>query len=170
MQDSLMLYKLIVLYMLGQVDFPLTRVQIFNFILDKGYATYFTLQQAVAELMDADLIRGQSTRNSTQLTMTDSGRETLSYFGNRVPDAIKQQIKHFFDENNLAMRNEVSIQADYYKTTSGDFAAHMSVKDNNEPIIELTLTVPTEEGAVSLCDNWLKKNQDIYAYVIKQLM
>ena len=43
------------------------------------------------------------------------------------------------------MRNEVSTQADYYKTTSGDFAAHMSVKDNNEPIIELTLTVPTEE-------------------------
>lgn len=170
MQDSLTLYKLIVLFMLGQVDFPLTRVQIFNFILDKGYATYFTLQQAVAELMDAGLIEGKAARNSTQLTMTSSGRETLAYFGNRIPEPIQQQIKMFLNENNLAMRNEVSTQADYYKTTAGDFAAHMSVKDNGEPIIELTLTVPTEEGAVSLCDNWLKKSQDVYASVMKQLM
>lgn len=170
MQDSLTLYKLIVLFMLDQVDFPLTRVQIFNFILDKGYATYFTLQQAVAELMDAGLVEGKAARNSTQLKMTPSGKETLTYFGNRIPDQIKQQIKSFLNENNLAMRNEVSTQADYYKTTAGDFAAHMSVKDNREPIIELTLTVPTEEGAVSLCDNWLKKSQDIYALVMKQLM
>lgn len=170
MQDPLTLYKLIVLFMLDQVDFPLTRVQLFDFILDRGYATFFTLQQAIAELMDAGLIEGRTTRNSTQLTMTETGKETLSYFGNRISSPIKQEIKQYFSENNLAMRNEVSTQADYYKTTSGDFAAHMSVKDNGEPIIELTLTVPTEEGALSLCDNWQKKSQDVYAYVMKQLM
>lgn len=36
-QDTLMLYKLMVLYMLNKVDFPLTNSQISEFILDKGY-------------------------------------------------------------------------------------------------------------------------------------
>ena len=36
MGESLTLYKLIVLYMLEKVDFPLTNAQISGFILDKG--------------------------------------------------------------------------------------------------------------------------------------
>lgn len=50
MGESLTLYKLIVLYMLEKVDFPLTNAQISGFILDKGYTTYFHLQQALSEL------------------------------------------------------------------------------------------------------------------------
>ena len=56
-QDTLMLYKLMVLYMLNKVDFPLTNSQISEFILDKGYTNYFTLQQALHDLSDTELIR-----------------------------------------------------------------------------------------------------------------
>ena len=41
--------------MLNQVDFPLTNSQISEFILDKGYTTYFKLQQALSELLNQDL-------------------------------------------------------------------------------------------------------------------
>ena len=44
MSDSFTLYKLIVLYMLQKVDFPLTNSQISEFVLDKEYTNYFTLQ------------------------------------------------------------------------------------------------------------------------------
>ena len=47
MAQPLTLYKLIVLYMLDRVDFPLSTSQISEFVLDKGYTTYFKLQQAL---------------------------------------------------------------------------------------------------------------------------
>ena len=50
MSDSFTLYKLIVLYMLQKVDFPLTNSQISEFVLDKEYTNYFTLQQALSEM------------------------------------------------------------------------------------------------------------------------
>ena len=53
MTDALTLYKLIILYMLDRVDFPLTNSQISEFILDKGYTDYFKLQQAISELTQA---------------------------------------------------------------------------------------------------------------------
>ena len=56
-QDVLTLYKLMVLYMLNKVDFPLTNSQISEFILDKGYTNYFSLQQAIHDLSDTELIR-----------------------------------------------------------------------------------------------------------------
>ena len=45
MSETYTLYKLIVLYMLEKVDFPLTTSQISEFILEKEYTTYFKLQE-----------------------------------------------------------------------------------------------------------------------------
>ena len=45
--EALTLYKLIVLYMLNKVNFPLTNAQISEFVLGREYTTYFTLQEAV---------------------------------------------------------------------------------------------------------------------------
>lgn len=40
MAEAFTLYKLIILYMLDKVDFPLTNSQISEFVLDKGYTDY----------------------------------------------------------------------------------------------------------------------------------
>ena len=57
MAETFTLYKLIILYMLNKVDFPLTTSQISEFILDEGYTSYFKLQETLAELSDSGLIR-----------------------------------------------------------------------------------------------------------------
>ena len=49
MAEAFTLYKLIILYMLDKVDFPLTNSQISEFVLDKGYTDYFKLQQALSD-------------------------------------------------------------------------------------------------------------------------
>ena len=53
LQDPLTLYKLIVLYMLNRVTFPLTTAQVSDFILGKEYTNFLTLQQVINELTDA---------------------------------------------------------------------------------------------------------------------
>ena len=60
MAEAFTLYKLIILYMLDKVDFPLTNSQISEFVLDKGYTDYFKLQQALSELADGGLFRALS--------------------------------------------------------------------------------------------------------------
>ncbi len=45
-QEQLTLYKLMILYLIEKVDFPLSNSQISEFILDKGYTNYFTVQRA----------------------------------------------------------------------------------------------------------------------------
>ncbi|MDY2700388.1 MAG: DUF4364 family protein [Suilimivivens sp.] len=169
MHDPLTLYKLIVLYMLGRVDFPLTKAQIGDFILGKEYTTFLTLQQAIGELIDAGLVTAQSIRNRTHLSITKDGKETLNFFGNQISDSIKEDINEFFKENEIELRNEVSILADYYKSTSGEYEAHLIAKDKGINLVDITISVPSEETAASICDNWQRKNQDIYQYLISQL-
>ena len=51
-ESSFTLYKLIILYMLQNVNFPLSNTQISDFILEKEYTNYFHLQEALSELQE----------------------------------------------------------------------------------------------------------------------
>jgi len=155
--------------MLDRVAFPLTKAQVGGFILDKEYTNFLTLQQAIADLIDTGLVDARSIRNRTHLVITPEGQETLRYFENRISDAIKEEINQFFRENELELRNEVSILADYYKSTSGEFEAELSAKDKGINLVSVRLSVPTEEMAAAVCDNWQKKNQEIYQYLTQKL-
>ncbi len=169
MHDPLTLYKLIVLYMLERVDFPITKAQISDFILGKEYTNFLTLGQVIGELTDAGLVTAQSIRNRTHLAITNEGKETLKFFENQINDSIKTDIDGFFRENEINLRNEVSILSDYYKSTSGEFEAHLVAKEKGVNLVDITISVPSKETASSICDNWQRKNQEIYQYLISQL-
>ncbi len=169
LQDPLTLYKLIVLYMLNRVTFPLTTAQVSDFILEKEYTNFLTLLQVIGELADAGMISARSIRNRTHLSITREGRETLHYFENRINDGIKKDIDSYLRENEFTLRNEVSVLGDYYKSTSGEYEAHLVAKDRDINLIDITLSVPTEDVASAICDNWQKKNQEIYKFLIQEL-
>lgn len=155
--------------MLNRVSFPITPAQISEFILEKEYTNFLTLQQVISELADANMLHTQNTNNRTLLTITEEGRETLTFFENRISDTIKEEIIEFFRSKEFELLDEISIQSNYYKATSGDYEAHLLAKERGINLIELKLSVPDKETATAICDNWQEKNQDIYQYIIKQL-
>lgn len=168
-QDRLTLYKLIVLYMLSRVSFPLTKAQVIDFILGKEYTNFLTLQQAIAELTDSGLVSLKPQYNRTYLLLTEEGGQTLDYFANRISDAIKQDADLYLQEHEMELRNEIAIRAAYYKSTSGDYETHLSATEKGTELVSIRLSVPLEEMAVSICDNWQKKNQEIYQYLTDRL-
>lgn len=170
MNDVQTLYKLIVLSMLDKVDFALTNSQISAFILEEQYTDYFTVQETLSNMLESGLIEAKTIRNSTHYSMTVSGKETLEYFGNDVSDGIKSDIEEYFKKNKLQMRNENAVIADYYRTKNNEFTAQLQVKERDAMLVEVELTVPFEQQAIVLCDNWKKKSQQIYSYLIKELM
>ncbi len=170
MPEPFTLYKLIVLYMLHKVDFPLTNAQISAFILDRGYTTYFTLQSVFSELSEGNMIRQETIRNCSYYRLTDSGAEALHYFQNRISHEIREEIDEYIDENRMRMRDEVSILADYYKNTADEYSVHCVVKEKYANPIDLTITVPDESQAKTVCRNWKEKCQQIYEFVMKELL
>ncbi len=167
--NPLTLYKLIVLYMLNRVNFPLTNAQVGDFVLEKGYTNYFTLQQAISELIGSDMIKAKSIRNRTHLEITDSGKETLGFFENRISTAIKEDINKYFKENQYELKNEVSIVSNYYKATSGEYEANLLIKEKGINLVNLTLSLPDEELAASICDKWEAASQDVYNMLVEKL-
>ena len=94
---SITIYKLIILYTLSKVDSPLPPGVISDYITDRGYTNYFNLQNAFGELLEADLIKEDSTYHLTYYTLTEAGAETLELFGAPLSREIRDEINHYLD-------------------------------------------------------------------------
>ena len=170
MAEPLTLYKLIILYMLEKVDFPLTNAQISGFVLDKGYTTYFKLQETLSELADSDLLKVETTHNRTLYHLTEYGAETLHFFSNKISPAIRKDIDDFLKEKKYDLKEEVSVKADYYLNTNREFEVRCQIVENGFSLIDLKLTVPTEKEAETIARSWSLKNQEIYASLLAELL
>lgn len=164
------LYKLMILYMLKKVNFPLTNSQLSDFFNSRDYANYFTFQQVINELLEANLIAADTVRNATRYELTKEGEDVIYFFGKQISPSIIQDMDEFIKENKFQMRSEVGVTADYYKSSLSDYTVSCYVREGKENIIELKLTVPSEEQAISMCDKWESVNQEIYAYIMKKLL
>ncbi len=167
--NRLTLYKLIILFMLDRVDFPLTTSQLSQFILDKGYTNYFSFQQALNELEDAGFIQSEQIRNTTQFHLTPEGKEALDMFDYKISTAIKDDIYAYFAAEKINLRNEVEIFATYYPAKREEYTVQCTILERKETMLDIKLNVPTLEQATRICDTWQEKSNSIYDYLVRQL-
>lgn len=106
------LYKLIILYMLNCIDFPLTNTQISDFILEQGYTDYFKLHQTIGELVEDRLIRKETTHNRTLYYLTDEGEKTVQLFRNHISPGIREDIQSYLRNRQFELKNENSVRSD----------------------------------------------------------
>lgn len=170
MTEPQTLTKLIVLYMLDKVDYPLTKAQIFEFILEKEYSNYFTLTQTIYELTENGFIEASSTHSSTFLSLTEEGRNTLSFFQNRISEGIKNDITTYFEDNRMKIANEVSVMTNYYRASGGDYIADLSAREKSSDLVNIKINMPTEESARAICDHWREHSSEVYSYILEKLL
>ena len=164
------LYKLIILYMLNEVDYPLTNSQISEFLLEKEYTNYFHLQQTFSELVDSNLLEVKTVRNASYYRLTEAGRTTLSYFGKEISDTIKEEIQNFLKEKGCEIKDSTSVSADYYKSTNQDYHVRCQLKERGADMLDLTLAVPTKEAAEAICRQWSQKHLEINEHLMETLL
>ncbi len=170
MNETMTLYKIMVLYMLKKGALTLTNSQITNFFIDKGYTDFFTLQEVIHSLLETELMTAETIHNSSRYHLTPLGEETLSYMNDKLSPGIIQDIVDYFKEKKIDLINELSVIADYGRTASGDYAVNFGIMEQGEKIVDLTLTAITEDQAEHMCDNWQKNSSEIYGYLMDQLL
>ena len=170
MKEVHTLYKLILLYLLNRVEFPLTNGQICAFVAEEQYTDYFTVQETLADMVETKLLGTETVRNSTYYRLTESGKETLSYFKDDISTAIRKDIENYLKKNKMQLRDENAVLADYSNLEEGGFKVTLQIKEKESCIIDLKLVVPDERQAIKLCDNWKKKSSQVYSHLLKDLM
>ena len=169
-QEPETLYKLMSLYMLEKVNFPLTNSQLSNFFLNKNYTTYFTLQSVLNDLVEANLITAKQVGNATHYEITDDGKQTLDFFVTDISDAAIADMNSYLEANKFSMRSEAGVTAEYFKSDFNSFTVHCTAREGQNIIFALDIVVPDESVAKSMCINWKSCSAKVYSEVFNTLI
>ena len=170
MTDPETLYKLMILYLLKKVNFSLSNPQLWTFFEEKGYTNYFTFQQTLQALLDANLISSETIRNSEQYEITKQGDEALYYFLNDIPEGVRNDLDEYISVKKFKLRAHAGVSADYYRTQDFDYMAHLKVREGKNVLMDISLSVPTEEQAKQLSEHLEAHAEEIYAHIMKMLI
>ena len=170
MSEATTLYKLMVLYMLDKIEFAMTFSQISDFVLQKGYTDYFTLQSAIGELVEADLVHCETIRNSSYYTITSEGEETIGYFSSRISAPIREDIDSWLHENRMSLIDDISVSSEYYRMTDGEYSVECTIREKRRELMSLKISVPDQAQAKAICTKWKEKSQETYSWLMKELM
>ena len=105
-------YKLIVLYMLQNTENTLTNSQISEFILDREYTNYFHLQQAISELVEAELIT-MDTR-SIEIDPSNARAYYNRAISKLIVDNYKEALQDLEISKRLGYSKAAEIISQYY--------------------------------------------------------
>ena len=121
-------------------------------------------------LFRSGLLKIELTHNRTLYNLTEEGAATINYFRNKISPEIRQEIDNFINEKKYDLKEEVSVKSDYYLNTNHEYEVKCQILENGSHLIDMTLTVPTQTEAEAIVNNWNRKNQEIYALLLSQLL
>ncbi|MCR5303226.1 MAG: DUF4364 family protein [Lachnospiraceae bacterium] len=164
MNDSLLVYKLTIMYMLEHSGSKITKAMICDFMLGGGYVSYFSLIRSLSELRSSGFINEENACNRTLVSLTDEGRETLSYFSGMLSGNIRGDVDRYLSGKLPEMKQELSLTANYIKDAAG-YKAVLKTEERGNEIINITISVPDEETAEHVCAGWKDYSAGIYEYI-----
>ncbi|MBC7960618.1 MAG: DUF4364 family protein [Vallitaleaceae bacterium] len=168
--QELSLNKLIILFMVNSLDIPISNTKISEFVLNNRYTDYFSLQEYLNQMADSELLKTAQQSNTTIYSITESGKTTLDFFENRIPDSTKSEIVQYLNDNKLEIRSTLEVSADYAPGVKGDFLVHCVARERKDIIMELKITVYEKDYAIKICENWKTSNHEIYKNLLMDLM
>lgn len=159
--------KLILLYMIEKLNMHISNAQLTQIVLEKKLMNYFILQQLIDELRDSNFLSSIQIEGKESYNITDTGKQTLSYFKNLIPTGIKGTIDNTIFEIKGKIKSENLISADFFEDKDNEFSVKLKISEETFSLIDLSLTVGTKNDAKNICNNWKDYSEQIYMEIIE---
>ncbi len=169
MASPLAVYKLIILYLLDRSGGEIAMDRLSSFLLEKGYVNFLSLVQTYAEIEESGLVRSRTEGDRCFYSVTADGRQTLGMFMPELSLEIRRQADLFLKTEGRILRNEQAVRTRCVPDENGMYRAVLSVNEDQDPVVEISLRVPDRSVAEEICRNWAAKNEVIYNYLIENL-
>ncbi|SHH23112.1 protein of unknown function [Caloranaerobacter azorensis DSM 13643] len=164
-------HKLLLLYILDIVEFPMTNSEITQFVLENNYMdNYFMVQQFLSELVSSKFIEITTKDGSEYYHITEKGENTLNYFIDRIPEKIKLEIDDNYKNKKEEMIKKTQIIGNYYKKNDSEYIVNLKVIEKDITLFNMSLNVVSNKQAKLICNNWKENPQEIYKKILDLLI
>lgn len=157
--------KLLVCYLLSNVDEKITRSQLCEIALDKGLANYFEINQAVSELLENGMVISDFIECEEYLSVTERGRSSTKTLEVQLPRSVREKaINAAIKMLTLAKRKREN-KVDVEKLENGGYHVTFTM----EEMMKLTIYVADELQVETVTNNFYEDPVKLYSSIIASL-
>ncbi|MBC2578514.1 DUF4364 family protein [Peptostreptococcus russellii] len=165
--DDLILEKLIVLYILNNLEEDVTDSQLTQIISKTDVMNYFTLMVILQKMIESKFIMCYTKNNRTLYAITQSGLEVLVYFQNRIPDFFIEKIDKYLKESSEEIYSSViKKQSSYSLQGDSSYAVTLIIIEGRKNVMTINMSVDSEVEAKELCKKWNHSYRDKYTEIL----
>ncbi len=161
--------KVLILYILKNVNESLTNNNLYKIVLAVIDMNYFYFQQFLLDLIDNGYVMHYQNEDVTLYQITDKGRETLELTEDLLPGIIKLQVDTNLKGAVEQVSDEGSIIAEYVPKSENYYNITCKIVEKNETIFEIKTFAGSREQAKQIVNNWKSYAIQIYPKLIETL-
>ncbi len=161
--------RLIILYLMYQMDMPLSWEHLYNFAVN-DYMDFFEFQTYINEMAQNGIIETNKEENITYYSLTDDGEKTVNTFSKLIPESKRKSIISYVRKNKGVIKKEYAVSANYFMYDENEYVVKCSFIEDDVTLMELNLTVVNKEMAKLVKKNWKQKVSTIYNNLLQSLL
>ena len=161
--------RLLILFLLEQLDAPVPVRILSDVITDRELANYFEAMDAIIELKETGNLEMVSVDGQECVAITEKGTGAVSYVEEDLPKSVRETAlataQRFLRLDRHAKENTVEI------TPEGDgYNVCFSLKTGDTRLMELNMYVVSREQAELLKEHYLEDPAHLYSGILTALM
>lgn len=157
--------KLLLLYIVNRLDFPVSNAQITELILENNLMNYFTLQQYIDELTSSGFLIYKDMDGSKRLSITEKGKNVLELFLDRISPAKYEMAEGYITDHWEIIKKELTVSADYTIEGKNNFIVSLKATEKDRLLMDIKFNVASNKQARELCARWKDRCPELYAKI-----
>ena len=170
LRETVLLYRLTILYLLHRVKYPISYNSLSSFLLEGDFTDYFNLQQLLGELIDDGYISKDEFHGKTLFSITGSGEDSLKLLSNELSASIKTDVDKYIKDNHMELRDDISVRSKYYMNDVDNYTVNLFIEEAGTRIMELNVRASSAAEAEKYCTKWMQSGSRLYPLIINELM
>ena len=159
--------KVLILYVMTRVNYPVTIQQIYELCYQDDCLSYFDVCTAVPEMVSS--LHLNPLENDCY-EITEKGREAGALTQESIAFSVRQRAENAVSRFNRQIRRSSFVKTQILPRENGDFSVIMALDDEMGNLMTLELMAPNQRQAIRLGRLFEKKAERIYNLTMTELL
>lgn len=158
--------KLILLYIINNLESPVSNMLLTKIILENKLMNYIFLQQYLDELCDGKFLEKIDTDDKQSYIISQAGKQSLDYFISLIAAVTKSRIDEALLDYKKQIKYETSIIADFVAVNENEYITNLKICEGSFTYIDLKVTVGSRNDARNICTTWTNNSEKLYKKIL----
>ena len=159
--------KVLILYVMSRVNYPVTVQQIYELCYQDECLSYFDVCTAIPEMVASGHLKQV---DDERYEITEKGRSDGALTEDSIAFTVKQRAENAVTRFNRQLRRSSFVKTQIIPRENGDQSVMMILDDEVGNLMTLELIAPDQRQAVRLSKLFEHKAETVYSLIMAELL